>query len=186
MITNAELKNYLKITDSTQDTQVTIAVANAIGFVADYLWYSLALWDRTEVFLKTSNIFDLRFTNINSLVSIKYADDEFNPDWVAYSTSTDFKTDLEKWQVKTRDNIWPVVEIKYSFWYTDLTCPKWLKAILYDLWAMYFKSMWEIAMWDLKSESVDWDKIDYKDIVWQLSPNALDLLNKYKMYGFSA
>jgi len=188
MITLAELKTYLKIDDITQDDQLNLAIQNATGFLTAYLWYSLEL-DAAKIalFYGYDTQFDLKFAHINSVSTIKYATDEFDPSWTTYSdTATDFKVFLERWLVKTRDSIWPHVEITYSFWYDDATCPDDLKAILFDVAAMNFKSMWEVSMWDLKSETVDGDSITFKDITWSLSTNALLLLDKYKLYEFSA
>ena len=49
-----------------------------------------------------------------------------------------------------------------------------------------FKSMGEISMWDIKSEAVDGDSISFKDLSSWLAPEAFILLDKYKLYGFSA
>lgn len=188
MITLANFKIYLKITDSTQDDQLNLAISNANGFLEAYLGYDLTL-DAAKVAFFSSQYkksFELCNTNINSVSQIRYASDEFDPDWIAYNTTTNFKVYLERGLVNTRDSIWPYTEITYSFWYDDSTCPNDLQSILYDIAAMSFKSMWEISMWDLKSENVDGDSITFKDITWSLSTNSLILLDKYKQYGFSA
>ena len=187
MITLANLKKYLKITDSSQDDQLNLAISNATWFLMAYLGYSLELdAAKVAIFHWYDNEFELKFAHINGVSDIKYTDDEFNPSWTTYNTATNQSIYLDRGVVKTRDTIWPIVHITYSFWYDDGTCPKDLAAILYDVAAMNFKSMWEVSMWDLKSETVDGDQLVFKDIVWQLSPNAIVLLDKYKLYGFSA
>lgn len=187
MITLANLKTYLKISDSSQDDQLNLAITNAKGFLEAYLWYSLELdASKIAIFYWYDNEFELKHININSVSDISYTDDEFDPTWTTYNDSTNQKIFLERGLVKTRDKIWPVVQITYSFWYNDGTCPKWLATILYDVAAMNFKSMWEIAISDLNAETVDGDQTSFKNIVWQLSPNAIALLDTYKLYGFSS
>lgn len=187
MISLENFKKYLKIenTDTSQDDQLNLAISNANWFLEAYLWYSLELDAAKIVFFDWyKSSFELNHVNINEVSAVEVTDDEFTPSRAA--TTVDFRTYEDKWQVKTRDAIWPLVRITYSFWYTDVTCPNDLQAILYDVAAMNFKSMWEISIWDLKSESVDGDQITFKDITWSLSPNALVLLDKYKQYEFSS
>ena len=192
MLELADLKTYLKITDSASDNQLNLAISNAKGFLKDYLWYSLELdASRKAIFYWYSNSFNLKFTDINSISDISYADDEFDPDFTTYNTATNYKVFTDLGLVKTRDKLGPYIEITYSFGYdsgesaTNPT-PSGLKAILLDVSAMYFKNMGEISQSDVKSETVDGDNITFKDIVWTLSPNALALLDNYKIYGFSA
>ena len=193
MITLANLKKYLKITDDTQNDQLNLAIDNAIWFLTAYLWYSLELdAAKVAIFHWYDNQFELKHTNINAVSDIKYTDDEFNPTWTDYNDATNQSIYLNRGVVKTRDSIWPITKITYSFWYEAdgaeavYPTPKDLAAILYDVAAMNFKSMGEVSMWDLKSETVDGDQLVFKDIVWQLSPNAIALLDKYKIYDFSA
>ena len=188
MITPAGLKTYLKITDCDQSVNISLAISNAKGFLEAYLWYDLELNASRIAFFWSQyrKQFQLDFTNINSVSEIKYASDEFNPTWIAYDTAEDFKVYLDEWVVRTRDCIWPFTQITYSFWYDEDTCPNDLKAILYEIAAMSFKNMWEIAIWDLNSETVDGDSVAFKATVWSLSPNASILLDKYKIYEFSS
>lgn len=187
MITLANLKTYLKITDTSQDDQLNLAISNAKGFLEAYIWYSLELdAAKVAVFHWYSSSFDLNNVNINSVSKIEYDDDEFNPSWTEYADTNNFNVYADAWLIKTRDKIWPIVQITYSFWYDDTTCPVDLKAVLYDLAATSFKNMWELWMSDLKAETVDSDSVTFKDIAWGLSANAKIILDKYKNYGFSA
>lgn len=192
MLELSDLKTYLKITDTSKDNQLNLAISNAKGFLKAYLGYSLEL-DASKVasFYGNDKEFELKHVNINSVSRIRYADDEFNPQWTNYDTATNFKVFTERGLVKTRDSIWPYTEITYSFWFDswdDATnpTPADLKAILLDVAAMSYKNMGEISMWDLKSESVDGDQLVFKDVVGSLSPNALTLLDSYKIYDFSS
>lgn len=192
MLELTELKTYLKISDETSDNQLNLAISNAKGFLKDYLGYSLELdAARVAIFYGYSNSFNIKYPNINGVSAIKYADDEFNPSFTTYSDTNDYKVFNDLGLVKTRDKLGPYVEVTYSFGYdsgdaaTNPT-PEGLKAILLDIASMSFKSMGEISQADVKSETVDGDSITFKDVIGTLSPNALALLDNYKLYGFSA
>lgn len=192
MLELTDLKTYLKITDSSSDNQLNLAISSAIGFLKDYLWYSLELDEaRVAIFYWMSNAFEFKMKDIIGVSQIKYAIDEFAPSFITYTMANNSKVFLERWLVKTRDYIWPYTEITYSAGYdsgetpTNPT-PAGLKAILLDISAMYFKNMGQVSIWDIKSETVDGDSIAYKDVVWSLSENALTLLDSYKLYDFSA
>lgn len=187
MITLANLKTYLKITDSTQDNQLNLAITNAKWFLEAYLWYSLELdAAKIAIFYWYSCEFELKFAHINAVSKIETSDDEFTDVWTEYTITNNSKVFLDRWLVKTRNSLWPITKITYSFWYNDATCPEDLAAILYDIAAMNFKNMWQIGLWDLNAETVDGDQISYKSVSWTLSENTRALLDKYKQYGFSA
>lgn len=187
MLELSDLKTYLKIADTASDNQLNLAISNAKGFLKDYLWYSLELnASRVAIFYWYSKEFQIKFTNLNAVSDIKYADDEFNPSFSTYNDATNFKVFLDKGFIKTRDKIGPYTEITYSFGYTSWTCPTGLKAILLDIASMYFKNMGEVSMADTSAETVDGDSISYKAVSWSLSENAVALLDNYKNYGFSA
>lgn len=106
MLELSDLKTYLKITDSSKDNQLNLAISNAKGFLKAYLGYSLELdAARVASFYGNDTQFELPHVNINSVSAIKYADDEFDPQWTNYNTETNFKVFLERGLVKTRDSI---------------------------------------------------------------------------------
>lgn len=186
MITLAELKTYLKIdsNDSSKDSQLNLAITNAKGFLEWYLMYSLELNATKIAFFNWKyNSFELKETRINSVSKIESWEDEFE-DLTEYTWKK--RVDLERWLIKTQETLWDFVQITYSFWYDETTCPGDLKMALLEIWAMHFKNMWRVWMWDLKSESVDWDNVVFKDVTWKLSDNSYIILNKYKQYDFSS
>jgi len=187
MISLAELKTFLKITDSTQDDQLNQAINSAKGFIASYVWYSLEL-DTAMIaeFFTSSKEFYLNRRWINSVSSIQYADDEFDPSFTTYNESTDQKVFLDKWVVRTRDVLWPFTRITYSLWYISWNCPEDLTTANLEIASTYFKKMWEISMQDLNSESVDWDQISFKWISGSISESSLVILDNYKQYDFSS
>lgn len=187
MITLANLKIYLKISDTSQDNQLNLAITNAKWFLEAYLWYSLELdAAKIAIFYWYSSDFELKYAHINAVSKIETSQDEFSDVWTEYPMMSNTKIFLERWLVRTRNNLWPVTRITYSFGYDSTTCPEDLAAILYDIAAMNFKNMWEIGLGDLNAETVDWDQISYKWVSWTLSENTKNLLDKYKQYGFSA
>lgn len=187
MITLENLKTYLKISDTSQDNQLNLAITNATWFLEAYLWYSLELDEaKIAIFYWYSSEFELNFSHINAVSKIETTDDEFTDLWTEYTMTNNSKVFLDRWLVKTRNSLWPITRITYSFWYDDTSCPDDLANILYDIAAMSFKNMWTIGLWELSSETVDWDQISYKAISWTLSDNSRILLDKYKLYGFSA
>ncbi len=187
MITLAELKTFLKITNSDSDDQLNQAINSAIGFIASYVWYSLELNETTvATFHWTTNLFELKRVNINSISDISYYEDEFDPSYTTYNDAENQRVWLDKWLVKTREAIGPFVTITYSFWYDDTTCPDDLKTANLEIASTYFKKMWEISMQDLNSESVDWDQISFKWVSWTITESSLSILDNYKSYEFSS
>ena len=187
MISLAELKTYLKITDVSQDDQLNQAIDLAKGFVASYVWYSLVLNTTTVAeFCWETNQFYLKRKGINSVSLIEYYEDEFNPAYISYNVTTDRRENLELGYIKTRDYIWPFVKITYSFGYTDWTCPQDLKTANLEIASSYYKRQWAISMNDMNSESVDGDTISFKAISWSISESSLSILDNYIYYDFSA
>lgn len=186
MITLINFKKYLKISWDAEDDQLNLAISNAKGFLKWYLWYSLELnASKVANFCwKYSSSFELPFININSVSTIKHWEDEFDDSLETYAWSN--RVYNERGLVRLKDAIGPFVEITYSFWFDDASCPEDLKVALYEIAANQYKSMWKVSLWDIKSESVDWDQIVFKDLVWELSPKTVSILNNYKMYEFSA
>lgn len=189
MISLDELKIFLKIDawDTSKDDQLNQAIDSAKGFIASYVWYPLELntamiaefcWITSEFYLKRRHI--------NSVTNIQYADDQFNPSWTTYNDTNNQRVFLDKGVVRTRDRIWPFIEITYSFWYDVGSCPDDLKAANLEIASTYYKKMGEIAMQDVNSESVDGDQISFKWIVWTISESSLTILDNYKEYGFSS
>ena len=187
MITLDEFKKYLKIdlSDTSKDNQLNLAILNASWLLEWYIWYSLALDESKVAFFNWRwDTFELKDTKINSISTIKYWEDEFDDSLTTYSWKK--KVYEARWLIKTQEEIWDVVEITYSFWYDETTCPVDLKMAFYEMSATSYKNMWEVSMWDLKSESVDWDSVTFKDFTWKISENARIILNKYKRYDFSS
>lgn len=184
MITIDELKTFLKIEWNESDDQLEQAIQNSLWFLEDYLGYSLELdeW-RIASFCKRDKEFDLPFVNINWVSKVESWEDEFLSlvEYVGLK-----KVYEEKGLVKTQETVWPYVEITYSFWYDDETCPDGLKAILFDIASTNFKNMWLNSLKDIQSETVDGDQIVFKSISGTLSEDSVALLNKYRQYGFSA
>lgn len=184
MITLEELKTYLKIEWNWSNDQLEQAIQNALWFLENYLWYSLELnEERIASFCKRDKEFDLPFVYIDWVSKIESWEDEFSS-LVEYNWNK--KVYEERGFVKTQEVVGPYVEITYSFWYDSTTCPIWLKAILFDIASMSFKNMWMNALKDIQSETVDGDQIVFKSLSGTLSEDSIALLNKYKMYGFSA
>jgi len=187
MITLEEFKKYLKIdlSDTSKDNQLNLAILNAIWLLEWYLWYSLELNTSKVAFFNWKwDTFELKDTRINSVSTIKYWEDEFDDNLTTYSWKK--KVYNERGLVKTQEVIWDYIKITYSFWYDETTCPQDLKTALLEISATCYKNMWEVSMWDIKSESVDWDSITFKDFTWKISENAKIILNKYKRYDFSS
>ena len=187
MITLQELKKYLRIdsSDTSKDNQLNLAISNASWLIEWYLWYSLTLdGSKVAIFNWKWDSFELDDTKINSVSIIKYWEDEFDDTLSLYEWAK--KVYEQRGLIKTKELIGPYVEITYSFWYDSETVPGDLKMAFYEISATIYKNMWEVSMWDLKSESVDWDSVTFKDFTWGLSENARIILNKYKRYDFSS
>lgn len=185
MITLAELKIFLGITDTSKDDILNQAIKNAMGFLEGYLMYSLELNEsKIAFFLWELGHFELKETNINSISTIKYWEDEFNETLTTYTGKK--RVYETQWFVKTQECIWPFTEITYSFGYDDTTCPQDLQTALLEIASSYYKSSWEISLSDVKSESVDGDSVTFSDMRGSISDKSITILNKYKQYAFSS
>ena len=173
MISLAELKTYLKITDVSQDDQLNQAIDLAKGFVASYVWYSLVLNTTTVAeFCWETNQFYLKRKGINSVSLIEYYEDEFNPAYISYNVTTDRREFLDLWLIKTRDYIWPFVKITYSFGYTDWTCPQDLKTANLEIASSYYKRQWAIqTLIQVWNKSSFWA---WASVTWHLKPLSLE------------
>ena len=141
MITLENLKIYLKLSWSSSDDQLNLAISNAKGFLKAYLWYDLELdASRVASFCwEYASHFELPFTSINSVSKIDVWEDEFDASLEEYTWAN--RVYKERWLVRTQERIGPYVEITYSFWYDEDTCPEDLKVALYEIAAAQFKSI---------------------------------------------
>ena len=192
MIEREELKKHLKICNdtNTKNNQLDLAIQNAVGFLSWYLMYSLEYKaDRVERFWKYDTHFELPFTNLVAITSVHQASDEFDT-LVEYTwTKKDY---LVHGVVRTKECIWPYVEITYWFWYDCGTnainpTPDDLKTVMLSIAGKYYKNMGETSMSDIKSETVDGDSITFKDVILsELTEIEKRILSKYQKYGFSS
>lgn len=185
LITLADLKTFLNISDTSKDDLLNQAIENAEGFVEGYLKYSLQLKnDLVAIFIWNLNNFELRETRINSVSKIEYWEDEFDETLTEYTGKK--RVYEQQGLIKTQDCIWPFTQITYSFWYDENTCPQDLKTALLEIASAYYKSTWEVSSWDVKSETVDGDTISFSDVRGKISDKSMIILDKYKIYDFSA
>lgn len=185
IITLAELKTFLNITDTSKDDLLNQAINNADGFVEGYLWYSLLLNEWLQaIFLGILDQFELRETNINSVSKIEYWEDEFDETLTEYTGKK--RVYEQQGLVKTQECVWPFTQITYSFGYDDTTAPQDLKTAYLEIASTYYKSSWETSAGDVRSETVDGDSISFSDTRWKISDKSMTILNKYKIYAFSS
>ena len=179
------LKNYLGIsaTDTSKNERIDLAVKWAYWFVENYIGKSIKLGNHTARFFWHKSSFELPVITFNSVVSIKYWDDEFS---TLNTYSWDKKAFTDTGLVRTRDSIWGYTEIVYSFgWATD-GFPDDLKSAFLSIASKYFKNSWEVAIGDMSSEWVDGDTTVFKYNTWDIEQADLLVLDKYRYNGFSA
>ena len=78
------------------------------------------------------------------------------------------------------------MRITYSYGYSTSTCPQDLKTALLEIASIYYRKTGTSPAEGIKSESVDGDSISYKDVADGISFTSMSIINKYKIYGFSA
>lgn len=193
MIERKDLKTYMKICEDNNDlnSQLDLSISNAIWFVTDYLMYNISYnANRIATFCKTDTSFDLPFTDIFDVSAVKSWSDEFDDSLVDYQWAK--KLYKESWLLKTKECVWPYVEITFAYWFDCWKeavnpTPAWLKAVLLSIASKYYKNMGEVALADLQAETVDGDRVWFKEgLLNRLTPTEIDILDKYKRYGFSA
>lgn len=190
MLEIKDLRTYLDIQDVSKDEKLKLAISNAKGFVSDYLWYSIEYnAERVAIFCGKNTKFELPFTDVIAVSLVEQGSDEFDT-LTTYSWNT--KLYKEGGILKTQEEVGPHVEITYAFWYdcgenAVNPTPEWLKYVLLSMASKVYKNMGETSMGDIKSETVDGDSITFKDgVLSGLTETEMNILAKYKRYGFSA
>lgn len=196
MITLTNLKTYLEITDSSKDALLNTLIKKAV-------WYAEGL---TLQILQTPTD---SIEEINTLIDFKsYIKNYHNIQLtkVEKNTGTSFVpvfSDItDNWDYFLNDDWSGILDFKYSLniqralkltykcWYNaDWTeTPEDLKGALLSLCSYYYSMAWNWK--ELKSETVDWDKVEFEITNWSNKntiPEDIDnILYKYKKYDFSA
>ena len=169
MITLAELKSYLWITDDTQDDIIQIYVDSANEYITNYIWRNITQADYTEYEdWDWQRTIILKNYPVNSITSFQVN---------SWTIETPEREDVDDYKLVPEEgkifltfylNRWfQNYKIEYNAWYD--TIPWDLKlAWLKIAWSYYNDSDW------IKTESVAWDSITF----WR--ENDLNILNLYK------
>jgi len=177
LATLADVKSYLSISDTTQDTLLTSLLTSADAFVKSFTGRDFEQKTYTHLFnWKWENKLILKQYPVISLTSFKYNTGSFSvPNYVSFYIDT-YKVDPEVWQIWTMFNIpkWiQNIQVIYSAWYVNI--PEEIKQAVIKLTATYFN--WSKTDW-LVSESIDWASLTYEKN--SIPTDILLILNRYK------
>ena len=177
IITLSELKAYLWIIDTTQDTLLTILVNSANDFVENYIDRKIAQANYTEYFDWNAQR-ELLLSNypVNSITSFKIN---------IWTLETPVYEDIEANTYKLSPKVWKIFlnfyqkrwfqnyEVIYNAWYA--TIPWDLKLATLKIASWYYNK--RTSDW-IKSESVAWDSIWFDTS--EISSDTLVILNNYR------
>ena len=173
LATLQEVKDYLWITDTSEDTVLTSLLNSSDNIIKSLTWRDFEATNYTEYYnWKWENEFLLNQYPVNTLTSFQYNTGTFsNPVW------TDFDEDnykLEQWGFKIWLNFslnkWVQnIKVVYDAWYS--TIPWDLKLATIQLTAYFFN--WRKSDW-ISSEWVDGASVVYD----KKMPKEIDLIIK--------
>ena len=175
--TLSELKTYLWITDSSQDTLLNIFLSWADQFIKTYTWRDIEATSYTEYEdWDAQNEILLSNYPVNTLTSISRNTWSLDiPIWTLVETSI-YKLSSKIWKVFFSCPIYRWFQnykIIYNAWYT--TIPWDLKLACLKLASTSYNT--RVADW-IKSESVNQDRLDYD--VSEIPNDILVILNAYR------
>lgn len=176
IITLSELKSYLGITDSSEDTVLQIFVDSANEYIKKYLWRNIAKDDYTEYkWWDWQRIILLDNYPVNSID--KFEKNEWtidNPDWQSVDAwDYELVPETGKLFLKFYTRRWfQNYKIVYNAWYD--TIPSDLKLAWLKIAGNYYNS--KSSDW-IDRESVAGDSITYWK--WE-SSEVFRILNLYK------
>lgn len=186
MISNENIKTYLEITDSSQDSLIAVLKSKAIGYAESYIWYKLEAPDEaiTEyVDINGYQAFLTPYQNISISALQKNAWTKFEPSWENVDKYY-FNEDLKAIELPYEITAKKYLKATLTYWYASSgeETPNDLKGALLEIIWAFFSANGE--KWRLKAETVDWDRTEF----WENKvPNsALLILDKYKAYGIQA
>ena len=176
IITLSELKDYLWITDSSQDTILEIFVDSANKYITNYIWRNITAQDYTEYKdWDGQRIILLDNYPVNKITSFKVNYWTIDtPDWV--------DVDANEYQlVPEEGKIFLTFNKRRGFQNYEIEYNAWYDPIPWDLKLAWLKIAWSYyntkdTDW-VKSESVAGDSITF----WaKETDNILNILNLYK------
>jgi hypothetical protein len=181
-----DVKTYLWITDDEQDNLLTLLIWKATGYAEWYVGYDLESSEdpkKMNVEVDGSQVF-LPYNVHFSIIEVQKNNwTDFTPIWhnisnEEYRYESDTCILFLKYPFKKK--LW--LEISYNSWYDDTSCPDDLKSAILSLIGYYKANSWTAG--DVKSETVDWDKIEYWKISWTwiILEEVKTILDKYKTY----
>jgi len=174
----AELKSYLWITDSDEDTLLTALLWQADAFIKSYTGRDLEANDYADELYswKAEREFLLKQFPVNSLTSFKYNTGTlWTPVWEAFDEDS-YRLDEETWRIYLAFNLvrgFQNIQVNYNAWFE--TVPADLNLAEIRLAAYYFNT--RNADW-IVSESVDGASVRYD--VKKTPDDILAILENYK------
>jgi len=162
----------------------------AIGYINSIVGYAIEEAEYSyEITMGGNHIFTPQYP-ITSITSF-----ELNS-WTAftpvYATVWNHRTIWNAWKVITEETVVWDIKIIYKAGYKpyvdkdDLgTVPKDLETAIVMLSKYFYKNTWTIAVWDIKSETVDWDKVELNPTN-PILVEVNNLLSKYFKYDLVA
>lgn len=176
-----EVKDYLGITDNSQDTLLTSLLESADALVKSYTGRDFEEQTYTHLFNWKGELeFLLKQYPVSVLTSFQYNTGSFStPSWTDFDQDS-YKPDPETGIVWSMFNIpkWiQNIRAVYTAWYTAEDMPGDIKNAVIKLTATYYN--WSKSD-GIKSESVDWASLVYDKTMDWIPSDILLVLNRYK------
>lgn len=181
LITLQQLKDYLKIIDSSQDSLLTSAIEQASSFINSYTKRKLEAQDY-NVRLDGHGEDEFIFPQypVNTLTSFQYNSGTMGtPAWVDYNVDQYFLDNetgvfsLTFWIQKGIKNI----RVVCNAWYNPI--PEDIQRACIQV-AVYYYSQAGKTTSQVKKEQVDGASIDYDTTIWGIEQDTYNILDKYK------
>lgn len=172
-----DVKLYLWITDTSEDTLLTSLLESADSMIKSYTSRDLEATDYTELKdWKWELQLILNNFPVNSISWFSYNTWTFaTPVWENFIVD-DYKAKFDEWIIVKPSWIprWiENIKVIYNAWYTNI--PKDLKQACIQVVAYYYQTKEANGV---KSESVDWARIEFD--VKDIPKDIFTIINKYK------
>lgn len=177
--TLTQLKSYLNITWTEQDTILTLLLNAANQMIETYLWRTIEADDYVE-FVDWNGQKKILLLNypVNTLTKIEYNIWELDNPVRQEINPTSYKLSPKDWRIFLTFLLrrwFQNYKIAYNWWYTDIPADLVLASL--KLASKYYNT--KTSDW-ISGESVNWDSLSFD--VSQIPNDILIILNNYKSY----
>lgn len=167
MIELEQIKDYLWITGTSDDTRLQSILDGVNSLVISAIW-DYEEWEKTiqikNKIIKDNKIW-LLHVNPTEINEINWNDFSWKVNWVDYMILNNWEVIIKNLCDFISNDFW-VFEVKYNAWYTDEDIPKDLIASVWDyVWYLFSQDLWKNVIkektgprevWYESSEWISW------------------------------